>query len=277
MKTIDFSQPGGFPLTQDQLDYLQTAYKEALAGIAGIAGAGPLMISGGVITKTLVGGTTYNYAITAGWLFWNGELIKVAAGGLLGIDESVDALYFQLNRTSNPLTYNDGSTPDVIDDVQASFVSQAIGTADDATHFLVTELQPIGREAFPGTAIVVGTAPGYGTITGWIIYTKNLLNNTLQIKVSLATASPSDFNATPAVTTPILATLPVGYRPLHQRAPFILTVGITGDRIKDDKGGYFKHLTGCIDTSGRFEVDWILPDAGVSTYGVEGNLIIPLD
>jgi hypothetical protein len=37
MKSIDFSQPGGFPLTQDNLDYLQQSYSEAVNALAAVA------------------------------------------------------------------------------------------------------------------------------------------------------------------------------------------------------------------------------------------------
>jgi hypothetical protein len=40
MKTIDFTKPGGFPLTQDQLNYLQSAYIEAINALAAMGGGG---------------------------------------------------------------------------------------------------------------------------------------------------------------------------------------------------------------------------------------------
>ncbi len=155
MKSIDFTQPGGFPLTQDQLGYLQTAYTECVAALAAMGGAGPFVVSGCVITKTLVSGTTYNYSITDGWVYRNGTMIHVPSIGLAGIDESIYAAYMVINDSVSSLVYNDGSTPNVIFDNGISLTAQAIGTADDSTHFLLSELGNINCNQ---TALATWTA-----------------------------------------------------------------------------------------------------------------------
>ena len=157
------------PGAQNRLAYLQNGWTEALIALASVGGSGPIVISGMVITKALVGGTTYNYSFTDGWILFNGEMIRMPAGGIAGVDESIDAVYVQLNRTSTPLTYNDGSTPNVVNDVTASLISQVIGTASDATHFLLSALQPYGREA-SATSLPITTVSGFGSIGGTVSY-----------------------------------------------------------------------------------------------------------
>ena len=67
MKTIDFTKPGGFPLTQDQLNYLQSAYKEAINAVAAMGGSGavPVIVSGMVVANPSTG----DYSITDGWFY----------------------------------------------------------------------------------------------------------------------------------------------------------------------------------------------------------------
>lgn len=67
MKTIDFSKPGGFPLTQDHLNYLQTAYKETITALAKIGGTtGPFVINGMAVSSTSTGA----YDVAEGWFFF---------------------------------------------------------------------------------------------------------------------------------------------------------------------------------------------------------------
>jgi len=276
MKTIDFTQPGGFPLTQDQLGYLQEAYEECINALAAVGGSGPIVVSGCAITKTFVSGTTYNYTISAGWVFYEGDMIRVGAMAVSGVNESVNAVYMLLTPTSTPLTYNNGSTPNVVNDVSGSLQVNVIGTADSATLFLLSELQPYGREASE-THILVSLPSGEGTITGNIYYRKNNLNTTLQIRGSLNTATPSDFPATPGVSTQIMGTLPVGYRPVSQYASFIAPLPTGQNRIKDPAGGYFSSLNGSLAQNGRLTLDFIVPDVSEGSYAVDFNVVVPLD
>jgi len=161
MKTIDFTQPGGFPLTQDQLGYLQDAFTEVLNGIIAVAGDGtiPFVISGAVITRTHAGGTLWDYAITDGWVYYQGNIIRVAAGGFAALDESVNAAYLVITPNDTPLTFNDGSTPNVILDSAISIGAFVIGTADDAGKFLYTHLQ-FALNGQPAFEKRVGTLDG---------------------------------------------------------------------------------------------------------------------
>ena len=278
MKTIDFSKPGGIPLTQDLLDYLQTGYKEALAGVAEVGGSGPIVVSGMEITKTLVSGTIYNYSNTDGWVLYNGELIWVSAGGFAGIDESVNALYMQLNRISTPLTYNDGSTPNVVNDVAGSLVAQAIGTADDATHFLLSELQKWGREQIEGH-IAVSTLAADGGVTGDIYYRKNFLNNTLQLRALLGSSNAQNFVTSSTIHSYVLCTLPEEYRPVSSKVFFTGEIKfLFTSRFKDDLGtGWLERIVCALDTAGNVCAYFVKPDISIANYSLEFFVILPLD
>ncbi|TAN18840.1 MAG: hypothetical protein EPN37_04570 [Chitinophagaceae bacterium] len=69
-KRIDFSQLGGFPLTQDALDFMQQSYRNALVGVAQLAGDA-VILSGMIDNGT---------AVTDGWILYNGELLPFLAG-----------------------------------------------------------------------------------------------------------------------------------------------------------------------------------------------------
>lgn len=69
-KRIDYTQLGGFPLTQDALDFMQQAYQEAIAALASLVGDG-----------VIVSGMTDNGStVTDGWIIWNGELLPFQGG-----------------------------------------------------------------------------------------------------------------------------------------------------------------------------------------------------
>ncbi|MFI5196963.1 MAG: hypothetical protein ACHQD8_07720 [Chitinophagales bacterium] len=278
MKSIDFSKPGGIPLTQDLLDYLQTAYKEAISGLAAVGGAGPIIVSGMGITKTLVTGSTYNYTITDGWVLYNGDMLRVLAGGISGVDESVNDVYVELTPGSTPLTYNDGSTPNVINDVTCSLISQTIGTADDATHFLLKGLKKYGRENTEGH-IAVSTLAADGGVTGDIYYRKNFLNNTLQLRGFLGCNNAQNFASIANIHAMVLCTLPPGYWTVSSRAYFTAEIKfLFTTRFKDDLGvGWLERIVCSLDTVGNIRIWGVRPDISIAAYSLEFFVILPLD
>src|SRR4051812_3253277 len=104
MKAIDFTHAGGFPLTQDELDYLQQAYTECLNAFAVMGGAGPTLING--MDVSVSGPTT---TVADGWFFYNGELIKFNPGSYTAIPLG-DVVLVNITPTVGSLTYNDGSS-----------------------------------------------------------------------------------------------------------------------------------------------------------------------
>lgn len=71
MNNIDLSYGNGFPFESKTLDFMQTDYKTALKGIAGIGGNGDFIISGMV----QIGGN-----MSAGWIYYQGDLVFFEAG-----------------------------------------------------------------------------------------------------------------------------------------------------------------------------------------------------
>ena len=136
MKSIDFTKTGGFPLTQDQLAYLQTAWTEvlnALASATGISTNTPVAVSG--MAVTVAGG---NITVTDGWFFYKSQLIRFS--GSTVTPGGTDVAMVLITATANPLTFKDGSTPNVVLESTGSLITGASTT--DATHFPVTSIVP---------------------------------------------------------------------------------------------------------------------------------------
>jgi hypothetical protein len=90
-KRIDYSNLGGFPLTQDTLKFMQDSYRPALGVMALLAG-----------NKTILSGVIVNGSnVSDGWISYNGELIPFIGGGIAAdvvIDEVGTAVTFQDNN-----------------------------------------------------------------------------------------------------------------------------------------------------------------------------------
>lgn len=279
MKKIDFSQPGGFPLTQDQLNYLQQSYTECAHALARMGGdiAGPFIISGISVTNPSLG----EYIITDGWLYYNGEIVHCLAGSITGASGG-SAPYIVISPFSSSLTFNDGSTPPVIADATATIVSMPTGTPTDTTHFPLPQLQPFGMgfgQANRETgwqSMPVSTLAADGGVTGTIFYKKNFITNTLHIRGTLTAANAQNFAASPGTLFYLTGTLPAGYAPANTAyfwAQYFLAAG-----IKDDLGvSWIRNINSAVNIAGQIFLNWVRPDIAIPSYGVNFNAIVPLD
>jgi hypothetical protein len=274
MKAIDFTHPGGFPLTQDQLDYLQQAYTECLNAFAAMGGLGPTIISGMEVSVSGLATT-----ISDGWFFYNGELIRFYSGTYSLILVGTTVLV-NITPSSAGLTYNDGSFYPAILNKAASI---AIGPpATTPTQFPLSDLVPFqvhfgirGREA-AWQSLNVSTPPASGGVTGTIYYKKNFLNSTLHIRGSLTANNAQNFAASPAALFYLMGTLPAGYMPGNNT--YFTGHYFLGGLIQDDLGvSWIKHITCGVNTIGQVSINWVRPDISIAAYAVNFNTIIPLD
>ena len=279
MKAIDFTKPGGFPLTQDQVNYLQRAYTECINAIAMMGGdsTAPIIISGMTVTNPATG--TYN--ITDGWFFYNNELIRFNAGGVTGASGASD-VYAVITASAGTLIFNDGSTPGVILDKSAQLQVLPTGTATDATHFPLSALIPFGRQF--GIAnrettwhtMSVSTAAAAGGVTGTVYYKKDFTANTLHIRGLLSANNAQNFTASPSILYYLMGTLPTTFAPSNN--VYFSAYYFVANLIKDDLGvSWIKQINCSLNSVGQLYINWIKPDVSVSAYGVNFNAIIPLD
>lgn len=274
MKSIDFTHPGGFPLTQDQLDYLQQAYTECLNALSLMGGPGPTIISG--MEVVLSGGTT---TVTDGWFFYNGQMVQFISATYTAIPAGDDVLV-NINPSVTSLTYNDGSIYGAILGASATLLlGPTITTATQFPFSILTPFQLIfgknGRESTWGS-LAVSTAVSDGGVTGTIFYKKDLLANTLQIRGVLTAGNALNFAASPATLFYSMGNLPVGYYPANNTY-FTAQYFLSG-LIEDDLGvDWIKQVNCSINTGGELYINWIKPSSSISSYGVAFNTIIPLD
>ncbi len=276
MKSIDFSHAGGFPLTQDELDYLQQAYTECINAIAtlGSDGSTPFIINGMVQSVPGAG----LLAVTSGWFFYNGEMIKFTGATVTPIGTDVPIV--QITPVASNLTYNDGSLYPAVLNKTATLVSGPSVT--DATHFPMSAAVPFqlvfglnGRES-AWNSISVGTSTALGNVTGAIYYKKNWLNNTLHLRASLTANSAQNFNASPGALFSIMGNLPAGYIPTNS-ANFTAYY-FSSNLFKDDLAvSWIKHLTSILTPSGQILINFIRPEVSIVAYTIVFNTIIPLD
>lgn len=288
MKSIDFSKPGGFPLTQDQLDYLQLSYQEVIPYLIGFRNPGSnvaVRLSGMVIVP---GATT---TVSAGWFWYNGQVIYFGGGTWTSIAGG-DAIYVLLTPTATSLTFNDGSTPGVILDSIGSLVQLVSSTADSATKFQLGRLQDFCRETNWTVETFASYLTGLGA-SGTIKYKKDYLSNTLQIIGDLTVTGAISLGGVAGYIDNVLLgtlmfTLPAGYRPTN-RASF--TVDINGSatgncawQASTDPAGWLSafgpmiinNFVGTIETDGTVRVKFLNGgDPSVHTFSFAA--VIPLD
>lgn len=279
MKAIDFSKPGGFPLTQNQLNYLQQAYTEAIKALAmvGQSGTSPYIINGVTITNPSSGA----YTATNGWVFYNNELIRFVPGSIAGASGGFEP-YVVITPSATTLVYHDGSTPSVIQDKDASLQVLPTGTVADATKFPLSSLRPFGaglgelnREMVWNT-LVVNTPAAEGGVTGTLYYKKNHLTNTLHIRGTLSAANAQNFAGMPGSLSYVMGIIPANYRPINM-AYFIAQYFISSG-IKDDVNvSWIKQVNCVINTAGQILINWLKPESTVLSYGISFNTILPLD
>jgi hypothetical protein len=103
-KRIDLTNLGGYPLAQEDLEWLQSSYRNAFAGLASMIGD-KVIVSGMV----QAGGN-----VTNGWISLNGELLPFI-GGTIGLGGYV------IEQTETPLVFDDGVSKNVLIERVAKF------------------------------------------------------------------------------------------------------------------------------------------------------------
>lgn len=276
MKTIDFTKPGGFPLTQDQLNYLQSAYIEATNALAAMGGGGslPVVVSGMVVSNPSTG----DYSVTTGWFFYNGEMIRCESSSVSGATGGSD-VYVSITETSTPLIYFDGSTPNVINEKIASLAVLPAGTVADATRFPLTDLNPFGRgfgaanrEAAWKT-LSVSTLVADGGVSGTVYYKKDHTTNTLHIRGVLTAANAQNFAASPGSLYYLMGSLPAAYAPVN--TGYFVAQYFGAGLIQDDAGvGWIKQINCVVNNSGQILVNWLKPELTVSGYALSISAVM---
>lgn len=272
-KYIDFEQLGGYPFTQDDLQFLQDAWGEAIAALitAGTAPSGPMRVTG--MKVTVAGG---DITVSNGYFYYNGRLVKFTGATVTPTGGDV-ALVTITEGATSPEPFFDESTPLVEKSLTATI--SAAPTATDGTHFPLSSLLEFGRENW-GTITV--EEESIGLVSGQILYKRNLRNGTLLLNGTLQATNASDFADYGAEEYYEMATLPAdAYKPATTQ---YFTVQVVTPNVSNSIGDviYFhRQLNGKVDTDGKIWIEWLpIPGSGgldEGTYDVAFNVIVTLD
>ncbi len=121
-KRILLDKLGGYPLAQEDLDWLQTSYRGAFAGLANMFG--DMVIISGMVEAA--------GDITDGWISIGGEIVPFL-GGTIGTGE------FYIDEIITPLVFDDGNSKDVLFERIAKFGIAGAYNYNDLVR--LTELQ----------------------------------------------------------------------------------------------------------------------------------------
>lgn len=170
---VDFSQLGGYPLTQDTLEFLQEGYNETIRALAGAVGNFAFIYGVDEIAPGVY---------SPGWLIWNYEVVPFLGGtntGFINIFETGQTLtfgddiahivkftrYCQFHTFGEPFaSFKAVSIRNLYDitDAQATAIANAQSTANAA-------LAAATGVAIPAGVIIIWKG-SVGTIpTGWVL------------------------------------------------------------------------------------------------------------
>ncbi len=269
MKTIDFDELGGYPLCQDDVEYMQTAYTECVEALAaaGVNGGAPVILYGmqGIGTGTM----------TDGAFIYNGHIVKFTGGSVtLGAGE-VEMVVIT-NSASDPLPFNDGSTPNYINDSSGSFSHSAPVT--DATHFPTSSLVKFGKGfGINNKELPASITATVGIVGATINYVKNWLSNTVAINLFLAVNTPASGDLVDANVYRNMGTLPAGFRPTINTPFTLICTANNAWQITGAGTVYLPNLTGYVDTTGNVWCQILKPAGTPPNYLLVGNFEMPLD
>jgi len=270
MKFTDFSNTGGFPLDLDVLEWDRSGLWEALGGMYSGAGTTPLIIAG------------MHTGSPNGWVFVDSKLMPYYAPSFPPPLSLGSAYYIRVNKTANPATFEDSSVHNVLEVTYYADLIVASSSATPTDCYLYSSFKR-WEEVVLGVRSKTGWYPIWsattGSVVGSIIAKKDLIANTLQVQATIGVSatifSPSD------ITTPVYrvigATLPVELRPANN-VPITLIRRYAGIPFVRDAAGVdnIHTINGEVQTSGDILFGFLRPAAGVSSYTVVMNQIIPL-
>lgn len=119
MNSIDFSKLGGYPLAQEDLDFLQQSYTNAFNALALLCG-----------NDTIIAGMEEAAGnVSAGWIVKDGEILPFMAG-------AIGTGKFIIEETAAALTFQDGNDKDVLITRVARFSSGGPYDYADLTRLL---------------------------------------------------------------------------------------------------------------------------------------------
>lgn len=274
-KEYDFTQPGGFPLTQDRLKNMQEATGEAVRALIATAGdtTGPIILSG-MITTTPSPGT---YAVTDGWFIYNGSIIKFTGGSVTPAGGEVPLV--EITNTANTLVYYNFSEPPVEFINTATVVAGT--TLTDTTHFPLADAVEwgvaLGITHRNGGWIEIETEEPSVFATATVRYKHDRIANTLHIRGNITVGDPHAAGGSVGISLGAIPYMPTDFAFLEMLSiPNYVHYG--GGIVKTyDEIDYLWSVPIVLNSGGSISAYLIRPDVATAEYRVYFNHVIPLD
>jgi hypothetical protein len=259
MKQIKYSFNGGLPLSQNVLDYMQTGIKDALAALGGLGYNGdPVIISG----CNNAGAGVYN----PGWIFNGTEIVYFVGGDSVALGTTM----IKLIEHTSTVVFENGATQGIYSEKKYEFDNT--GTID-ITDLLLFHLAlgDKNQGIIPDGVAIMSTVGGTGTLAGQLQFKKHIYARTMQISGATAITAPSAIASPPVYQN--VGNLSAAFRPateVHFKANVEGYILETGGTLR------FNDINGRITITGDVAFQFIKPDAGVSSYTIKVNTIVPL-
>jgi hypothetical protein len=195
LKTSDISTSIAFPVKSGTLDHLQLAYKEAFAeAVKGYIGAGYSTGTMYILNGLVNSGSGSNYIVTAGSVFYNGEvyLVDAATFTLTGANVAIAALVVTYFTAANAdaVQFTDGIARNV-HEIRKVSITQGLAGSGLANYISLVRINANIPQLnlIAGTGVsVTGTYPNItvaSTITNKILKTGSIfigdLNSTADL------------------------------------------------------------------------------------------------
>lgn len=259
MNKINFSDLGGFPGTQKTLKFMQDAYTDATAMLLADVGLNPAILSGMVVT-----GTT----ISDGWCMLNGDRLRFVGGT---ISATANNNYILKYEDVENVDFQDASThPGYIGVTASVFIDPLGGASVPLGTPRLSDFKPYMAYSRSVESIAVATSNFAGTIRA----AKDKVTGIVNLSGSITNSSAQGI-ASPAIYY-VMSTLASTYRPLAQ-VPFSAMHRVHGVLPPKEVNNvdFIRHINGEMNTNGTFSLNWLRPEAGVTTYTVVFNLTYP--
>lgn len=274
-KEFDFAQPGGFPLTQDRLKFMQEATGEALRALIATAGdhEGPYILSGMKITEPSPG----EVSVSDGWFIYQGKIVKFT-GAIL--TPGSDTIWVQItNLAADLIFYATGAQPVQLSSLATIVVDSAGSLVVDDTHFLLADAREWAvtmANNYQDDWVIIEDDLGATLTNVSLKYRRNRFANTVHIRGTLYIGDPHGYGGDEALSLGIMQYLPEGMGFLEMiNIPNYVHSG--GGPIKNfEEIDYITSIPLFINSGGSISASILRPDISMGEYRVFINHVFSL-
>ena len=263
MQSVDFSYLKGFPSGQKTFKWMQDGALQianALVSMGWDKTTAPLIISGCEIDGSL---------ISAGWMYWQGELMYFLGGNIV-----VGGQFITVLETRGAAKFADNSNKEVYITKQVKLTTVA-GANPDVTNGSIKRYQEVfGALTEYNDYNTIAVPAVYGA-SGNINYRINHLAQTLHVQGSITITNAQSIASPPIYS--VMGTVAAPFMPANT-VPFVCSVRYHSAGYILEANGT-EHLTSInaeLDNAGSFNFGFIRPDVAVTSYTIMFNTHLPL-